>query len=290
MSWLEIKISYQKLVNALNDGSDLSLRWSEFVSEVSKYPPPYHLLLLIKKLESLSVDRDRGELIILDHGCGGGLTLMYLAAIGYRNIYGVDLLTSNCERWNLLTSEVFGFTNKRYFAYDGVDLPVEDGSVDVVFSQQVLEHVSPHVLNNYYSEEARVLRIGGLALHSVPHRLVPYESHTRTWFLHYFLPRNVWLNVLNFLGKNNATAQEALFLRWPGEHEKMAKRYFGNCQNVTKDRLRALTNFEYYDGSVRLRMLIAKMISLPFIGNSFCALISRFMMIDTISIKTSSFR
>lgn len=42
-----------------------------------------------------------------------------------------------------------------------------DGSVDVVFSNSVLEHVTPAVLEPLYRESLRVLRPGGLMFHSV---------------------------------------------------------------------------------------------------------------------------
>lgn len=50
--------------------------------------------------------------------------------------------------------------------YDGVHLPFADGSFDIVYSSNVLEHVVQ--LNALMGEMRRVLRDGGVALHLVP--------------------------------------------------------------------------------------------------------------------------
>lgn len=289
MSWSEIKLSYQNLVAAL-DNDSLSLAWREFTYVVENCPTPYHLLLLLKRCDSLRGGRSRDELVLLDHGCGGGLTLLYLAALGYRNVYGVDLLSSNCERWNLLFIEILGMSKKRFFVYDGTKLPFADKTVDLVFSQQVLEHVHPDVLPLYYQEEARVLREGGVALHSVPHRLVPYESHTNTWFFHCFLGREAWLKFLKLINKSNVTAEQALFLRWPGDHKEMLRKHLGNCEDITIDRIRMLSDFDHYDGPKTLRRVIRLLIVSPIVGKLFSRIISNFMMMDTASIKSPVFR
>lgn len=57
-------------------------------------------------------------------------------------------------------------------AYDGVTIPYPDGSFDVVFSSNVLEHI-PHV-EAFQAEIHRVLKPGGLAIHGMP---------TATWRL-----------------------------------------------------------------------------------------------------------
>lgn len=286
MSWQKIKTGYYRLSDSIDDKRQLDTAWIDFSALVNSQPIPYHLSLLLSRIESFDVDKC--DISILDHGCGGALTLLYLAALGYTNIFGVDISTSACERWNRLTSEIFGYSNQRFFAYDGFKLPLEDDSIDIVFSQQVLEHVRPEVLNSYYTEEVRVLKPGGLAFHSVPHRLVPYDSHTQTWLCHYFLPREAWLYFLKLLGKDSVTAREALYLRWPGEHIRIANKYFEVCEDVTQDRLQLLTNFEYYDGSLRLRLLIVKLISFPVLGKVFRRFIAKFMMLDTISIKSKN--
>ena len=211
------------------------------------------------------------------------MTLLYLAASGYTDISGVDVGDSICERWNRLTSEALGHKDQRFFVYDGHRLPFEDRSFDFVFSQEVLEHVSSDVLSDYYGEEHRVLDANGMAMHSVPHRLAPFDSHTRTWFLHWLLPREQWIAALKMMGKDVATAEAALFLRWPWVHKSLAMRHFGHVEDRTMDRLRDLDDFDYYDGPVRLRQILSFLFRLPVAGGLFGAVLSRFMMMDTIS-------
>ena len=56
----------------------------------------------------------------------------------------------------------------RYHApADAVRSGLDDGSVDVVFSNSVLEHVTPDVIAPLYREAMRVLRPGGVMFHSV---------------------------------------------------------------------------------------------------------------------------
>ena len=59
--------------------------------------------------------------------------------------------------------------------FDGVALPLEDASVDIVFSKQVLEHVErPHEL---IADVARVLRPDGIFVGSTSH-LEPYHGRS----------------------------------------------------------------------------------------------------------------
>src|SRR4051794_39966014 len=72
--------------------------------------------------------------------------------------------------------------------FDGVRLPLEDASVDVVFSKQVLEHVErPHEL---IRDVARVLRPGGVFAGSTSH-LEPYHGRSTMNLTPYGLKRLV---------------------------------------------------------------------------------------------------
>ena len=93
----------------------------------------------------------------------------------YRQVFGVGTVAVG---WNIQLKQAFDTADTHFSTYDGLVLPFPDGRFDFVFSQQVLEHVAPDQIENYYIEEARVLRPGGVAFHEVPHRLIPYDSHT----------------------------------------------------------------------------------------------------------------
>lgn len=186
--------------------------------------------LILQTLAEVSATR-KADILILDHGCGGGRALLCLLAIGF---HGVDV-GGDCEDWNRFLNNQLGLSGKRFFVYDGTSLPFSSRAFDFVFSQQVLEHVAPAVLENYYSEERRVMKPGGIAYHQVPHRLVPYDSHTQTWLIHY-LPRRLWLGVLRRRGHNMLVPETALFLRWPWEHRRLLRRHLGSYEDRTMSR------------------------------------------------------
>lgn len=58
-------------------------------------------------------------------------------------------------------------------AYSGDRLPVEAGSVDLILSKSVLEHVAPGDVRDLLADQARALRPGGVAVH-----LIDLRDHT----------------------------------------------------------------------------------------------------------------
>ncbi|MEN8198308.1 MAG: class I SAM-dependent methyltransferase, partial [Pseudomonadota bacterium] len=218
-----------------------------------------------------------------DHGCGSGATLLYLLARGYTGIHGVDV-GGACAGWNTLLAAEYGIEQPRFFVYDGKRLPLGDESIDLVFSQEVLEHVAPDVIDSYYGEEARVLRPGGIAFHQVPHRLAPYDSHTGTWLLHY-LPRPAYLAIHRRFGEKADFVENQLFLRWPWVHRRAMRRHFGGCSDLTLDRLQALDRLDYYDGPAGLRRFVGQAVRTPVIGVPAGFLLKNLVMLDTLSVK-----
>ena len=131
-----------------------------------------------------------------------------------------------------------------------------------------------------------MLRYGGGAFHEVPHRLTPYDSHTRAWFLH-FLPRELWLWLLeNILKRDTATARQAIFLRWPWIHKNAARRAFGTLTDLTRKRLASKPDASVYDGPIGLRMIFYRMFNAPLIGGLLVAVLSNFVMMQTFSVKS----
>jgi SAM-dependent methyltransferase len=161
-------------------------------------------------------------------------------------------------------------------------LPFADRMFDFVFSQQVLEHVRPDALEVYYREERRVMRPSAIAYHQVPHRLVPYDSHTRTWLIHY-LPRPLWLGILRRMGRNMLVPETALFLRWPWVHRRLVRRHLGTCEDRTLIRFASVSDLSDYDGPRGLRRRLARFLDLPVVGTAVRRLLPNFVMLDTVS-------
>lgn len=282
-SWAQITAAYGDLSTAIRGQAHLSEPWRRYAELVrtKEQDPPYHLRPLLNALRRCTGAHDR--LVIVEHGYGSAATLLYLLALGYRGIHGVDI-GGDCECWNHLVREACGIREQRFFLYGGTRLPFPDASVDFIFSQQVLEHVAPERIDSYYGEEARVLRAGGIAYHQVPHRLVPYESHMRAWFVHYF-PRRLASRVYRLLGRDAHFHENHLFLRSRRFHFEQLRRYFGHSEDLTARRLRELELGTYYDGPTRLRRAAAKVVRAPLVGRPMAAAMSRFVMLETLSVK-----
>lgn len=92
---------------------------------------------------------------VLEFGAGTGQQAKFLRERGF-DVVAIDLASSNYA-----SDRVFPVQD-----YDGEHIPLEDGSIDVIFSSNVLEHVeNPRVI---FSEFRRIQRPGGFGLHVVP--------------------------------------------------------------------------------------------------------------------------
>lgn len=106
---------------------------------------------------------------IVDLGCGTGHFYDYVHShFNSLEYIGVDIEGSPEARQR--TRSDFSF-----IPYDGVSLPFEDSSVEVIFMNQVLEHIrAPHLL---FPEIKRCLVDDGLLIGSVS-QLEPYHSYS----------------------------------------------------------------------------------------------------------------
>lgn len=107
---------------------------------------------------------------ILDFGCGDGIGVAFMRERGFEG-YGCDLRLRETEAIAVLAAR--GIV--RPIATEPYRLPFDDGSFDVVFSCQVLEHVLDY--RAALGEMKRVLRPRGVGLHIFPSRYRPVESH-----------------------------------------------------------------------------------------------------------------
>jgi SAM-dependent methyltransferase len=135
-------------------------------------PPPYGLL---ESLERFAQPR------VLDFGCGYGRVTRVLLEAGF-DVYGVDPAPSEIEKGRIAFSTL-GLDPSRLQPIGAF----EDESFDVVFSQEVLEHVDD--LEAFAAEVARLTKPGGEGIHVWPARFNPVELHLHMPFVHW-LPRN----------------------------------------------------------------------------------------------------
>jgi len=285
MSWTALKRVFSDFKKSVHAGeADAALaQWEDFrrLAIASSEDPPVHLKAMLQHLRLLSEDRPKDQIRILDHGVGGGLTLLYLYANGYPQVHGVDI-GGPIETFSAFLAEHFGFSPEQVQLYEGAILPYPDAYFDYVYSEQVLEHVRPHQIVHYLEEERRVTRNGAIVFHRVPQRLTPFESHTQRWLLHY-MPRPLWLWALKASGVNTETARKALFLRWPWTHRSLVRRIFGNCDDRSLDRFLDVTDLDSFEGPRRLRKLVHDLLTFGPTRRPAGLVIGNLIMLDTIS-------
>ena len=117
-------------------------------------------------------------------------------------------------------------------------------------------------------------------MHQIPHRLGPFEGHTKRWFIHW-LPSRIY----HFILKNDIQklhlVQNALFLRWPWELKTCFKKYFKSVNNLVSARLKDDVFSEEYSTKERLlRKVIIFLFKLPIVGKLFLRLLSIFFQLE----------
>ncbi|HEX9780146.1 MAG TPA: class I SAM-dependent methyltransferase [bacterium] len=240
---------------------------------------------VMKKLLRHAGHVPREQVRVLDYGCGVGATAFSLLALGYLDTYGVDL--HPMAEQNRIARELFGVEGDRFFQYDGLTLPFPSGVFHFIYSEQVLEHVKADYLHAYYREGARVLAPGGACLHQVPHRSIPYDSHSQTWLIHYF-PRALRRRLYAMIGRDAAYLDELLSFRSPGFHLRMLGRYYDRYEDVTLERVLDYNPTQFYDGPQRLRNLLHAFMRRPVLRRLIAPLLRYGVMLDTLAFRNGS--
>ena len=253
--------------------------WNRFQALVTETvsSPPFLVRWVVDQVERYQsrIGKEAADVQILDHGCGSGFQLLYLLARGYTNVYGVDVYADPLhEKWNALLRQVASDAEPRFASYDGSRLPFRDATFDVVFSTQVTDHLSDECWPYYFAEEGRVLKADGVAFHEIPHRLAPYESHTRTWFLHY-LPRPFYARLYETMGRGDATTH---CLRFPWKFQQQLRTQVGDTHNFTLDAFLFERRPESFDGPMRLRRILGDAASVPLVGWVIARVLRPFLM------------
>ena len=198
---------------------------------------------------------------ILDFGCGGGVPLVLIKMAGYENIFGVDLKELN---ENKITKQnkfvnLFNFSNKTFTFIENGKTIFDNESFDLIISLQVLEHVKN--FDEYYNELHRLIKADGKLILIFPHRLKPYDSHSKTYFIHYF-PKKIRGFLYNLFTKDKKEYYENLLnLKSPFFHVKKLNHYFKNVKNIRS--INMIYNNHYsYDGNIYLKKIINILIKL----------------------------
>jgi 2-polyprenyl-3-methyl-5-hydroxy-6-metoxy-1,4-benzoquinol methylase len=170
----------------------------------------------------------RSGAVVMDFGCGDGHMVKHAIQMGF-DAYGCDLpMDMGVEvKDAAILAEMKASGRHREISLNPYRLPFEDQSIDVVVSDQVLEHV-----RNYAEtlvELRRVMKPGAVFLHAFPSRYMLIEPHV-------YVPGGTvirahwWLMLWALIGIRNG------FQRGLGASEVAARnaKYLHNCTNYLR--------------------------------------------------------
>lgn len=156
---------------------------------------------------------------VLDFGCGGGALVRMLRAAGVE-CFGADTFYSGATYEGPLF-EALNEAGVVRTIREGGEIPFENGSFDLIISDQVFEHVEdlPAVLDQL----DRVLKPDGYMYHHFPSKEVLREGHIQIPLAHRFRPgrfRTAYTMALRAIGFGNYTEGHSIAewtewrLRW----------------------------------------------------------------------------
>ena len=283
----------KKYLRLLDNNEKGVLRaWIDFKAAVifdyKSDAPVAEFALLPKTIEKNFSKLSTQDISILNHGCGTGVPDLYWVALGYSNLTSVDIFSRDrketFKKLNELLKTMNEIKKDIFFIYDGLTLPLRKNQVDVVNSNAVVEHLSDEFYENYFSEQGRVLKENGIALHVIPQRLQPYDSHTQTWFVHW-LPGRIQSRLIKTFGRYNPDL--VLHLRSKFTHIKHIKKQIGEVDDRSIDYFMnsKVKKEDFYDSKTK-RGLIFQISNLPVFKSFLPKILSYLLCLIVVSKKT----
>ncbi len=129
--------------------------------------------------------RERVKGRILENGCGVGMYVEHLAALG-GTVYGLEL---DFER-----AAEAARNSPRILNAEGEFLPLPSSTFDLILSHEVIEHVKDDRLA--VCEMVRVLKPAGRIVLFCPNRGYPFETHGIYWKGRYYFGNKLFVNYL----------------------------------------------------------------------------------------------
>ena len=112
------------------------------------------------------------NLNVLEVGCGSGYGSKYLAQ-NAKSITTVDIDNKSLE---FAQKNNFAENIKYINANATERLPFDDNTFDMAISFQVIEHISPKLMNNYLNEFKRLVKNRGLIIFTTPNRKIRLQN------------------------------------------------------------------------------------------------------------------
>lgn len=203
---------------------------------------------------------------IFEIGCAQGLSLYALKEMGYRNVSGIEpsqtALRSSTELSKQLKLKI---RSDRGYAEK---LPLKDCSIDFIFAQSVLEHVSQD--KKVFQECYKVLKKGGGLYFSSTSICCPAQSEIRffpffSWYPDILKKKIMNWSIAKFPALVGYTDTPAFNWYSCGKIKRMA-RVIGYRRIIDRWDLAASNNGKGGFKS-RVKWLISKNLMLRFVGN-----------------------
>ncbi len=263
VSWRDVRDAYAVFLRCLqNSPAETEQYFKEFWGICEAIPIPSHLCSIIEAADA------KKETILLDHGCGTGINVLYLYVLGYKSIVGIDL-EYRIEMFRQINKFLIdqNITEKELLvSYDGANVPFDSDHFDLIYSTQVIEHLSDQDFDNYFREEHRLLKKGGIIVHEFPHRGMIFDGHLQTVLIH-ILPDLLLKKLLKMLGsRRHEIVGNGLYLRFYGEVRRNLLQSFTGFEDLTLNRLRQPVDLHDYEGSVPIRRMFSYCVRLPVFG------------------------
>jgi len=103
------------------------------------------------------------ETVFLEIGSGDGKLAIEVSQI-VKNVYAFDISDS------LIHREIFP-SNMKYLVFDGINFPIDEKSIDVAYSYQLMEHLHPNDAVNQLINIFKKLKMGGKYVCITPNKL-----------------------------------------------------------------------------------------------------------------------
>ena len=158
-----------------------------------------------KKFDLLSqVFRPRPEDRVLDIGASGEVFLRYTLEDVYP--HPERIIAGGYELSEVTSARRF-YPKPQYAVFDGCSLPFPDKSLDLVFSNAVIEHILGEGRQVQFAKE--VMRVGKSWFVTTPNYWYPFESHYHLPFIQ-FMPSSLQREYNRLLGTHipKGTVQE----------------------------------------------------------------------------------
>lgn len=125
------------------------------------------------KLKGEFIEHFSRSMRILEVGSNVGNQLLWLQAMGFKNLYGIELQSYAVELSKSRTKNIDIITGSAF------DIPFKDGFFDLIFTDGVLIHISPSDIVQALKEIYRCTNkyIWGFEYYADEYTEIPYKQH-----------------------------------------------------------------------------------------------------------------